>query len=57
VTVENALRDGSKFVIDPNTEITTVIAEKMAGIIPIEKEKKEGSLSHKNRGMLYSSFR
>jgi len=56
-TVENALRDGSKFVIDPNTEITTVIAEKMAGIIPIEKEKKEGSLSHKNRGMLYSSFR
>jgi len=44
-TVENALRDGSKFVIDPNTEITTVIAEKMAGIIPIEKEKKDRSVS------------
>jgi regulator of protease activity HflC (stomatin/prohibitin superfamily) len=40
-TVENALKDGSKFVIDPNTEITTVIAEKMAGIIPIEKKPKE----------------
>jgi len=40
-TVENALKDGSKFVIDPNTEITTVITEKMAGIIPIEKTKKQ----------------
>lgn len=41
-TVENALRDGTKYVIDPNTEITNVIAERMAGIIPIEKtEKKE----------------
>ena len=39
-TVENSLRNGTKFVIDPNTSITTVIAEKMAGIIPIEKEKK-----------------
>jgi regulator of protease activity HflC (stomatin/prohibitin superfamily) len=38
-TVENSLKDGSKFVIDPNTEITTVITEKMAGIIPIEKQK------------------
>ena len=40
-TVENALKDGSKFVIDPNTEITTVIAEKMAGIVPIESKVKE----------------
>jgi regulator of protease activity HflC (stomatin/prohibitin superfamily) len=39
-TVENALRDGTKYVIDPNTEITNVIAERMTGIIPIEKEKK-----------------
>ena len=37
-TVENALKEGSKFVIDPNTEITTVIAEQMAGIVPIEKK-------------------
>ena len=39
-TVENALKDGSKFVIDPNTEITNVIAERMTGIIPVEKPKK-----------------
>jgi len=38
-TVENALKDGTKFVIDPNTEITNVIAERMTGIIPIEKSK------------------
>jgi hypothetical protein len=36
-TVESALKDGTKYVIDPNTEITNVIAERMAGIIPIEK--------------------
>jgi regulator of protease activity HflC (stomatin/prohibitin superfamily) len=36
-TVESALRDGTKYVIDPNTEITNVIAESMAGIVPIEK--------------------
>jgi regulator of protease activity HflC (stomatin/prohibitin superfamily) len=40
-TVENALRDGTKYVIDPNTEITNVIAESMAGIIPIEKTEKK----------------
>lgn len=40
-TVENALKNGSKFVIDPNTEITNVITEKMAGIIPFEKPKKQ----------------
>lgn len=39
-TVENALKDGTKYVIDPNTAITNVIAESMAGIIPLEKEKK-----------------
>jgi len=37
-TVERSLRDGTKYVIDPNTEITNVIAESMAGIIPIEKK-------------------
>lgn len=42
-TVENALKDGSKFVIDPNTEITTVIAEQMAGIVPIEKKPRENT--------------
>ena len=36
-TVENSLRDGTKYVIDPNSNITNVIAEKMAGIVPIEK--------------------
>ena len=36
-TVENSLREGTKYVIDPNTAITNVIAEKMAGIVPIEK--------------------
>ena len=38
-TVERSLKDGTKYVIDPNTAITNVIAERMAGIIPIEKEK------------------
>ena len=37
-TVENALKDGTKYVIDPNTEITNVIAESMAGIVPVEKK-------------------
>jgi len=40
-TVENSLRDGTKYVIDPNTEITNVIAERMAGIVPIESKEKE----------------
>jgi regulator of protease activity HflC (stomatin/prohibitin superfamily) len=39
-TVENSLKEGTKYVIDPNTEITTVLAESMAGIIPVEKKKK-----------------
>jgi regulator of protease activity HflC (stomatin/prohibitin superfamily) len=37
-TVENSLKDGTKYVIDPNTEITNVIAENMAGVIPVEKK-------------------
>ncbi len=39
-TVENSLKDGTKYVIDPNTEITNVIAESMAGIMPIPATKK-----------------
>jgi len=37
-TVEKSLKNGSKFVIDPNTSITTVLTEQMAGIIPIDKK-------------------
>ncbi len=40
-TVENALKNGSKFVIDPNTEITNIITERMAGIIPVESKKQK----------------
>ena len=40
-TVERLLRDGTKYVIDPNTEITNVIAEGMAGIVTIEKKQTE----------------
>ncbi len=40
-TVENSLKDGTKYVIDPNTNITNVIAESMAGIVPIQEIKKE----------------
>ena len=40
-TVENSLKEGTKYVIDPNTEITNVIAEKMTGVLPIEPKKKK----------------
>jgi regulator of protease activity HflC (stomatin/prohibitin superfamily) len=42
-TVERSLKDGTKYVIDPNTDITNVIAERMTGVIPLEKKtvKKE----------------
>ena len=40
-TVERSLRDGTKYVIDPNTDITNVIAESMAGIVPIERTTKK----------------
>jgi regulator of protease activity HflC (stomatin/prohibitin superfamily) len=42
-TVERSLRDGTKYVIDPNTEITNVIAERMAGLIPLEKKETKPS--------------
>jgi len=35
-TLENSLKDGTRYVINPNTEITNVIAERMAGVVPIE---------------------
>ena len=40
-TVQYSLENNTKFVIDPNTSITNVIAEQMAGIIPVEKKQKE----------------
>ncbi len=40
-TVERSLKDGTKYVIDPNTNITNVIAERMAGVVPIEKTTKK----------------
>ena len=39
-TVENSLKNGTKYVIDPNTEITNVITEQMGGITPIKEKKK-----------------
>ena len=38
-TVRDSLENNTKFVIDPNTEITNVIAESMAGITPIKTTK------------------
>lgn len=35
-TIQFSLKDNTKFVIDPNTAITNVIAEQMAGIVPIK---------------------
>lgn len=37
-TVQFSLQNNTKYVIDPNTSITNVIAEKMADVIPIEKK-------------------
>jgi regulator of protease activity HflC (stomatin/prohibitin superfamily) len=37
-TIQNSLKDNTKFVIDPHTSITNVIAEQMAGIIPIHSK-------------------
>ncbi|MCJ7571546.1 MAG: SPFH/Band 7/PHB domain protein [Candidatus Thermoplasmatota archaeon] len=40
-TVQASLEKNTKFVIDPNTEITNVIAESMAGVVPIVTKSKE----------------
>jgi len=37
-TVQYSLENNTKYVIDPNTSITNVIAEKMADVVPIEKK-------------------
>ena len=39
-TIQASLENNTKYVIDPHTGITNVIAEQLAGIVPI-KEKKE----------------
>jgi regulator of protease activity HflC (stomatin/prohibitin superfamily) len=56
-TVENSLRDGTKYVIDPNTEITTVLAESMAGIIPVEKKKKDSEEKSNKESNKYETQR
>ena len=40
-TVQASLEKNTKYVIDPNTEITNVIAESMAGVVPIVTKSKE----------------
>jgi len=42
-TVQFALENNTKYVIDPHTSITNVIAEQMTGIVPIEKKTGEHS--------------
>jgi len=42
-TVQFSLENNTKYVIDPHTSITNVIAEQMAGIVPIEKKSREHS--------------
>lgn len=37
-TIQFSLENNTKYVIDPHTEITNVIAEQMAGIVPIVKK-------------------
>lgn len=40
-TVERSLKNGTKYVIDPNTEITTVITDQLAGtgIVPVKNKE------------------
>ena len=42
-TVQFSLENNTKYVIDPHTSITNVIAEQMTGIVPIEKKTGEHS--------------
>jgi len=42
-TVQFALENNTKYVIDPHTSITNVIAEQMTGIVPIGKKAGEHS--------------
>jgi len=43
-TIQVSLKDNTKYVIDPNTEITNVIAEQMAGVTPIKTKKKSTTM-------------
>jgi len=40
-TIQFSLENNTKYVIDPHTAITNVIAEQMAGIVPIKEKKSE----------------
>jgi regulator of protease activity HflC (stomatin/prohibitin superfamily) len=40
-TIQFSLENNTKYVIDPNTNITNVIAEQMAGIVPIDTKSKK----------------
>jgi regulator of protease activity HflC (stomatin/prohibitin superfamily) len=40
-TIQYSLENNTKYVIDPHTAITNVIAEQMAGIVPIKEKKSE----------------
>jgi len=38
-TVQYSLENNTKYVIDPNTSITNVIADKMTGVVPVSPKK------------------
>ena len=40
-TIQFSLENNTKYVIDPHTEITNVIAEQMAGIVTLKEKKSE----------------
>jgi regulator of protease activity HflC (stomatin/prohibitin superfamily) len=44
-TVQFSLQNNTKYVIDPNTSITNVIAEKMADVIPVKSRSSQGKSS------------
>ncbi|MFH1101798.1 MAG: SPFH domain-containing protein [Methanobacteriota archaeon] len=46
-TVQFSLEKNTKYVIDPNTSITNVITDKMAGFTPIEKKTSASSSEEK----------
>ena len=44
-TVQFSLENNTKYVIDPNTSITNVIAERMADVIPVKSKSSSGKTS------------
>jgi len=44
-TVQFSLQNNTKYVIDPNTSITNVIAERMADVIPVKSRSSQGKSS------------